>query len=473
MHDFYTRIAQSSLGKTVFEGVGLPSPPILKRSPEKSLEQPKGRMLVGGSSGSKALRKIINDLNGPEISLSTPYWDAPSLASLFCKHNASGKAKVEQVNFSQSSNHKFKALIFDATGIAAAQDLKGLYVFFHHALRHLKQCGRVIVVTKSANSCTTAVQKSCLEATRSFVRSLAKEIGAKGANANLLELEDGAEKNVLSSLTFFLSRKSAYVTGQSLEAKNTRMSPLSRHKPLKGKIALVTGAAFGIGAETARVLARDGAIVVCLDIPINQAPLTQFASQIGGHAIALDLTTQDAVGELVQQITSQLGVIDIVIHNAGITRDKTLRKMSSDQWDTVLNLNLETIIEINNALIAKNALAKNARIVGVSSISGIAGNFGQTNYACSKGGLAGYTRAFADELSNGITINAVAPGFIETRMTSKVPFIPREMGRRSNSFSQGGLPLDVAEVISFFCLGSSQALNGNVLRVCGQSLLGK
>ncbi|WP_156504378.1 SDR family oxidoreductase, partial [Oleiphilus sp. HI0066] len=203
------------------------------------------------------------------------------------------------------------------------------------------------------------------------------------------------------------------------------------------------------------------------------APLTQFASSIGGHAIALDLTTTDAVEELLGSITSQLGVIDIVVHNAGITRDKTLRNMRPEQWDSVLNLNLEKIIKINEALIEKKALAKNARIVGVSSISGIAGNFGQTNYACSKGGLAGYTQAMASSLSNGMTINAVAPGFIETRMTSKVPFVPREVGRRSNAFSQGGLPIDVAEVIAFMCQSASQAINGNVVRVCGQSLLGR
>jgi len=472
MHDFYTQIAQSSVGKSVFDSIGLPTPPILKRSPDQSLEQPKGRVLIGGATGGKALRKIINELDSTDVSLSTPYWDDPSLGAQFCKHS-SGKVKVETINFSQSSNHKFKALVFDATGIATTDALKSLYVFFHHALRHLKQNGRIIVISGSRKSLSSSVEVACLEACKSFVRSIAKEVGAKGASANLLEVDTGAENNILCGLSFLLSRKSVYVTGQTLKIANTRATPMLWHKPLKGKIALVTGAAFGIGAETARVLARDGAVVVCLDIPLNHAILTQFASSIGGHAIALDLTNKDAVDELIQQITSQLGVVDIVVHNAGITRDKTLRKMSTEQWESVLNLNLEKIITINEALLAKNALARNARIVGVSSISGIAGNFGQTNYACSKGGLAGYTRAFATELKNGITINAVAPGFIETRMTGKVPFIPREMGRRSNSFSQGGLPLDVAEVIAFFCQPAAQALNGNVLRVCGQSLLGK
>ncbi|KZX78809.1 hypothetical protein A3715_01400 [Oleiphilus sp. HI0009] len=472
MHDFYTRIAQSSFGKTIFDSVGLPSPPILKRSPDNSMEQPRGRILIGGGIRAKATRKLINELQADQIKLASPYWDDPKKAALFNKHN-SAKQKLELINFAQTSNHKFKGIIFDATGFETASDLKSLYVYFHHALKHLKQNGRVIVITNRTSDEKSPENNACIEGTRSFVRSLAKEIGAKGASANLIEVESGADKNCYPALAFLLSRKSSYITGQSLTVSNTRTVAPSWHKPLKGKIALVTGAAFGIGAETARVLARDGAIVVCLDIPINQAPLTQFASSIGGHAIALDLTTTDAVEELLGSITSQLGVIDIVVHNAGITRDKTLRNMRPEQWDSVLNLNLEKIIKINEALIEKKALAKNARIVGVSSISGIAGNFGQTNYACSKGGLAGYTQAMASSLSNGMTINAVAPGFIETRMTSKVPFVPREVGRRSNAFSQGGLPIDVAEVIAFMCQSASQAINGNVVRVCGQSLLGR
>lgn len=473
MNDFYTRIAQSDIGKSIFDGIGLPSPPKLKRSPDASLEKPRGRTLVAGALHAKALRKTLAELSNTDAHVAMPYWDDSPVAAMFSRHNAANPKKIEQVNFGQVSNHKFKALVFDATGISTAAQLKTLYVFFHHSLKHLKLNGRVIVIANSEENCASHEQFACLEAIRSFVRSLAKEIGNKGANANILELAKGAEKNIVSPLSFLLSRKSSYITGQSLVLQSAKQLTPSWHKPLKGKTALVTGAAFGIGAETARVLARDGAVVICLDIPANQAALTQFASNIGGHAVALDLMADDAVEELVQTLTSQLGVLDIVIHNAGITRDKTLRKMTAEQWDSVINLNLQTIIGVNKALLEKGALNRGARIIGVSSISGIAGNFGQTNYACSKGGLAGYTRALSKELTDGITINAVAPGFIETRMTSKVPLIPRELGRRSNSFSQGGLPLDVAEVIAYFSQPASQSLNGNVLRVCGQSLLGR
>ena len=473
MHDLYTRLAQSNIGKTVFEGVGLPSPPILKRSPESSLEKPRGRLLVAGGLRSKVLRKLCAELAQSEAALFTPYWVEPAKAGLFSKSNTSKETRIEQVNFAQQSNHKFKGLIFDASGFNNTGDLNALYVFYNAALKHLKRNGRIIVISASERDCETAEQFACIEACRSFVRSIAKEVGAKGASANLVEVETGAEKNAYNTVAFFLSRKSSYVTGQSLLVSKARHQASTWHKPLKGKTALVTGAAMGIGAETARILARDGAVVICLDIPSNQAALTQFASSIGGHALAIDLSADEAVDTLVQAITSQLGILDIIVHNAGITRDKTLKNMSNEQWTSVLNINLNRIVQLNKALLERKALNKNGRIIGVSSISGIAGNFGQTNYACSKGGVAGYTKAFATTLEGGITINAVAPGFIETRMTGKVPFLPREIGRRSNSFSQGGLPLDVAEVIAFLCQPSAQSLNGNVLRVCGQSLLGR
>ena len=474
MQDYYTRIAQSNIGKTLFDSIGLPSPPTLKRSPETSMEMPRGRILIAGALRAKVLRKLLNDLGkSGGTSLSIPQWDDADTASLFSKHNAQPQTKVEQLSFTQNSNNKFKAAIFDATGMQSPRDLKALYVFFHNALKSIKLGGRIIVLGLTQESCDSPEQRACFEGCLSFVRSVAKEVGAKGVNANFIEIEPGAEKNALASVTFLLSRKSSYVTGQSVKVCTTRVMPATSHKPLAGKTALVTGAAFGIGAETARVLARDGAVVVCLDIPGNHAPLTQFASSIGGHAIGIDLLAPNAVNELLQTITSQLGVLDIVVHNAGITRDKTLRNMRADQWDSVLDLNLEKIIAINKELLSKKALAKDGRIIGVSSISGIAGNFGQTNYACSKGGLAGYTESLAKQLPPGTTINAVAPGFIETRMTSKVPFVPRELGRRSNAFSQGGLPIDVAEVIAFFCQPAARSVNGNVLRVCGQSLLGR
>jgi 3-oxoacyl-[acyl-carrier protein] reductase len=162
-----------------------------------------------------------------------------------------------------------------------------------------------------------------------------------------------------------------------------------------------------------------------------------------------------------------------VVHNAGITRDKTIANMTPAMWSAVINVNLSTQERINDALVEAGALKSGARIVCVSSISGIAGNYGQTNYALSKAGVIGMVKSLAPSLAQqGITINAVAPGFIETRMTAAVPLAMREAGRRLNSMGQGGQPLDVAETIAWFASPASGGLTANIVRVCGQSLLG-
>ena len=141
--------------------------------------------------------------------------------------------------------------------------------------------------------------------------------------------------------------------------------------------------------------------------------------------------------------------------------------------DRTIAVNLTAEEHINETLSQRALLRDNGRIVCISSISGIAGNFGQTNYATAKCGVIGYVEAMAKQLKNGITINAVAPGFIETQMTAAMPFTIREAGRRMNSLSQGGLPVDVAETIAWYCSPASNGVNGNVVRVCGQSLIGK
>jgi 3-oxoacyl-[acyl-carrier protein] reductase len=242
--------------------------------------------------------------------------------------------------------------------------------------------------------------------------------------------------------------------------------------PLAGKTALVTGAAQGIGTAIAETLARDGARVLCLDIPQAQAGLGEVAARVGGSTIALDLGAPDAAQALVDAAQAD-GGWDIVVHNAGITRDKTIANMTPAMWSAVINVNLSTQERINDALVAAGALKPGARIVCVSSISGIAGNYGQTNYALSKAGVIGMVKSLAPSLAQqGITINAVAPGFIETRMTAAVPLTMREAGRRLNSMGQGGQPLDVAETIAWFASPASGGLTANIVRVCGQSLLG-
>jgi 3-oxoacyl-[acyl-carrier protein] reductase len=161
------------------------------------------------------------------------------------------------------------------------------------------------------------------------------------------------------------------------------------------------------------------------------------------------------------------------VHNAGITRDKTIANMKEHLWQLVVNVNLSTQERINDALVTSGALKAGGRIVCVSSISGISGNMGQTNYAVSKAGVIGMVNSTAPIFAeHGITINAVAPGFIETQMTAAIPFTIREAGRRMNSMSQGGQPVDVAEAIGWYASPASSGVTNNVIRVCGQSLIG-
>ena len=167
------------------------------------------------------------------------------------------------------------------------------------------------------------------------------------------------------------------------------------------------------------------------------------------------------------------GGCDVIVHNAGITRDKTLGRMSDEQWDGLMAVNLTAPERITDALLEADALKPGGRVIGVSSISGIAGQRGQTNYSTSKAGVIGFVDAYAPVMAEAdLTINAVAPGFIETQMTAAMPFATREVGRRLNSLSQGGLPVDVAETVAWLASPGSGGVNGNVVRVCGQNLLG-
>jgi 3-oxoacyl-[acyl-carrier protein] reductase len=193
--------------------------------------------------------------------------------------------------------------------------------------------------------------------------------------------------------------------------------------------------------------------------------------QLNGTALAFDIAAPEAAAQIAAAL-DELGV-DIVVHNAGITKDKTIAKMTDAAWQSVIDINLSAQERIDDALLGAGILRDGGRIVGVSSISGIAGNRGQTNYATSKAGVIGRVQSMSPSLrARGITINAVAPGFIETQMTAKIPLAIREAGRRMNSMSQGGQPVDVAQTIAWLAHPGSAGITGQVVRVCGQSLIG-
>jgi 3-oxoacyl-[acyl-carrier protein] reductase len=239
---------------------------------------------------------------------------------------------------------------------------------------------------------------------------------------------------------------------------------------LAGRTAAVTGAARGIGAATARLLAAEGAYVLCLDRPADDGPTSQLAREIGGTAVLVDITAADAPAQIAEAVKAAGGV-DIVVHNAGITRDKTLARMSEEQWDQALAVNLGAVVKINDAL--DKQIRQGGRIITLSSVAGIAGNVGQTNYSASKAGLIAYVKALSERLAGrGITVNAIAPGFIETRLTAAIPMAIREAGRRLSALGQGGLPEDVGNAITFLASPGAQGITGSVLRVCGGALIG-
>ncbi|GMA24394.1 hypothetical protein GCM10025864_21530 [Luteimicrobium album] len=213
---------------------------------------------------------------------------------------------------------------------------------------------------------------------------------------------------------------------------------------------------------------------MCVDVPAAGDALAKVANQVRGTALQLDITAPDAGDRLLAHALERHGHLDVVVHNAGITRDKLLANMTPDRWDSVVGVNIAAQLRMNEQLLASGKLAEGARIVSLASTSGIAGNRGQTNYAASKAGVIGMVRATGPLLApTGGTVNAVAPGFIETEMTAKIPALTRQVARRLDSLQQGGLPVDVAETIAFLASPVAGGVNGQVVRVCGQNLVGQ
>jgi 3-oxoacyl-[acyl-carrier protein] reductase len=370
----------------------------------------------------------------------------------------------------ETAEAKVKALVFDATGISDSTELVALQRFFHPNVRRLQRSGRVVVLgTPPAGLPPRAA--TAQRALEGFTRSLGKEIG-RGITVQLVYVAEGAETELDSTLRFLLSPRSAYVSGQVIEIGKpvAKAGATDWSLPLDGKIALVTGASRGIGEAIAETLHRDGAGLVLLDVPALAPDLAKVAKRLDADTIELDITEPDAPLQIAAAIPDG---IDVLVHNAGVTRDRTIAKMPEERWTGLMEINLSSEERINDELLERDLLRPNGRIVCVSSMSGVAGNSGQTNYATSKAGVIGMVEALAPDLAKRkLTINAVAPGFIETQMTAQMPIAIREAGRRMNSMSQGGLPVDVAETIAWFASPASTGVNGNVVRVCGQSLLG-
>ncbi|PRY56675.1 3-oxoacyl-[acyl-carrier protein] reductase [Knoellia remsis] len=440
----YGQLVNSGVGKQLAATLGLPRPAKLRRH------------VVGGS--------LV-----PGAVLVTGHGDAPVAERVRVLLDDAG------VQVASKPSTSVAAVVLDLTAVESPADLETLRGVVGPALKTLAPTGRVVVVGRPPEEATSVAQAAARRAVEGIVRSIGKEMRA-GGTANTVLVADGADAGVDATIRFLLSGRSAYVSGQVFRVGKPVApieAPADWDKPLAGKVAVVTGAARGIGAAITDTLARDGATIVAVDMPSAGGPLAEVANKLGGSALQLDVTADDAGAKIVEHAKARHGGFDIVVHNAGITRDKLLANTEADRWDSVLQVNLLSILRMNEALVP--AINAGGHIVNVSSIAGIAGNRGQTNYAASKAGVIGMTQSLAADktiLKKGVTVNAVAPGFIETEMTAKVPFATREVGRLMNSLSQGGLPVDVAETIGYFSWDANRGVTGNVVRVCGQMMLG-
>ncbi|MBV8429893.1 MAG: 3-oxoacyl-ACP reductase [Solirubrobacterales bacterium] len=468
MADRYQQLINTPVGKILSKQIGLPSPIPLKRyEPGQAVID--GPVLLGAAAGSTLVAAIAQTLAGAEAEVSTPVQEEARQAAA----DAGVAAGIFNPETATDAD-RFKALVFDASGIVEPADLIEAYEFFHATIRRVGSGGRIIVLGRPPDQIEDPQRAVAQRALEGLTRSMGKEV-RRASTSQLIYVADGAEGDIESTLRFFLSPKSAYVSGQVVRIGRAvgAWDSVDWDRPLASKVALVTGASRGIGASIADVLARDGAHVVGIDVPPQEQQLEEVTGRLGGSALTLDITDEDAPERIAAYLLDSHGGVDVVVHNAGVTRDKTLGRMSDELWRMVIDINLRAPHRIDQALFGRQAVHENGRVVLVSSISGIAGNAGQTNYSTSKAGIIGMVEAYSGPLAErACTINAVAPGFIETQMTAAMPIATREAGRRMNSLQQGGLPVDVAETIAWFANPASAGVNGNVTRVCGQSLIG-
>jgi 3-oxoacyl-[acyl-carrier protein] reductase len=469
MNDSYLNFVNSPFGARLVRSLGLPKPEVLRRY---RADKPEFDGLVAiGAGPQPALLDALADVIA-RLGITSVAHESAGLWMPLANRHGLMTGRFEPVD-SGASQGRVSAQLFDATGIEDSSQFDSLYAFFHDAMRSLGKCGRIVVLGRPPEACANPRQWTAQRALEGLTRSLGKE-ARRGITSNLLYVANGAEHGIEATLRFFLSPRSAYVSGQVVRIEPAAASDteaIDWKLPLAGQRALVTGAARGIGASIASVLTAEGAHVIGVDIPSAKDALDATMRQLNGAALAFDIAAPETPAQIAAALDEN--GIDIVVHNAGITKDKTIAKMSEAAWHGVIDINLSAQERIDDALLEAGTLRDGGRIIGVSSISGIAGNLGQSNYATSKAGVIGRVQSMAPQLrARRITINAVAPGFIETQMTAKIPLAIREAGRRMNSMSQGGQPVDVAQTIAWLAHPGSAGVTGQVVRVCGQSLIG-
>lgn len=457
MADTYLDLVNTPLPGRIAKALGLPRPSVLRRYTPGEAIAASPVLVAGAGAGADALADVLLG------------WDV-------------------EVRRHVLPGEKLSAAVVVLDAAASPTDLAAPMLELGQAVKQLVPGGRVVGFFRSAADTTDPAEAAARQGIDGAIRSVAHELRS-GATANGIILRGDAtttDPTTLGALRFFLSGRSAYVDGQFIEvsaapaesvvgiaAAMTAEGEGVPDQPLAGRTAVVTGAARGIGAKIAEVLARDGARVVAVDVPAAGEQLAAVVNRIGGTALQLDITAPDAATRILAHAGQRFGVLDIIVHNAGITRDKLLVNMDAARWESVIAVNIASQLRMNEQFLASPVFSRTGRIISLASTSGIAGNRGQSNYAASKAGVIGMVGAQSVAFDGGgRTINAVAPGFIETDMTAKIPPLTRQVARRLSSLQQGGLPVDVAETIAFLASDVAAGINGQVVRVCGQNLVG-
>ena len=240
---------------------------------------------------------------------------------------------------------------------------------------------------------------------------------------------------------------------------------------MKGKHALITGSARGLGKEMAIALAKEGCNIIINDIePMKDEALKTVGEikKLGVNAdfVSADVSNFESCKKMAESVKEKVGKIDILVNNAGITKDRTLKKMTPEEWYPVINVNLNSLYNVTHNLL--DLISDGGRVINISSVAGISGNFGQTNYASTKAGVIGFTKSLAKELGNRkITVNAVAPGFIKSAMTDKIPVELLTNILELIPLKEIGQPEDVANAVKFLASDQAKYISGVVIRVDG------
>ena len=244
---------------------------------------------------------------------------------------------------------------------------------------------------------------------------------------------------------------------------------MSHHHSLQGEVVLVTGASRGIGAAIADTLAAQGAKVIGTATTESGAnAISERMASLGGVGKVLNVTDGAAVDALIDSINTEFGTISILVNNAGITRDQLLMRMKDEDWSAILDTNLSSVFRTSKAVMRSMMKARKGRIINIASVIGVTGNAGQANYAAAKAGIIGFSKSIAKEVgSRGITVNVIAPGFIETDMTQALPEAQKELMMGQIALGRFGSPQDIADAVAFLASPAAAYITGQTLHVNG------